>query len=113
MIVTNKVMNPPNMTEGTVPSNDAATPLSNWPSSLEELMNMELTDETLPRISSGTNNCTIVPLITTLTPSNMPLASKAAKLSQKFSERAKISMQIPNPATQYNSVMPCLLFKGL
>src|ERR1041385_2164919 len=44
--VTSKVMHPPNITEGTVPNKVAATPLSNWPSSLDEFINMELTEET-------------------------------------------------------------------
>ena len=109
---TSNVMQPPKMTEGAVPSNVAATPLSNWPSSLDELTNIELTLETLPRMLSGTNNCTTVPLIITLTPSNSPLANKAAKLNQKFLDKANINMQSPKPATTYKSVLPCCFFSG-
>src|SRR5262245_13225372 len=99
MMVTSKVIQPPKITDGTVPMIEAATPLSNWPSSLDELTKMELTAETRPRISSGTNNCTIVPRMMTLTPSNNPLMNKAAKLSQKFLEKANMMMQMPKPAT--------------
>src|SRR5688572_3679451 len=105
-------MQPPKITDGTVPITDAATPLSNCPSSLDELTKMELTAETRPRISSGTNNCTMVPRMMTLTPSNKPLIKSAAKLSQKFLEMAKTSMQMPKPATVYNNVLPCLCFNG-
>ena len=38
-------MQPPKITEGTVPITDAATPLSNCPSSLDEFTKIELTDE--------------------------------------------------------------------
>jgi len=92
-------MQPPKITDGTVPITDAVTPLSNCPSSLDEFTKMELTDETRPRISSGTNNCTMVPRMMTLTPSKSPLINKAAKLSQKFFEIANIKIQIPKPAT--------------
>src|SRR5688572_12927589 len=98
-MVTSNVMQPPKIADGTVPMTDAATPLSNCPSSFDELTKMELTEETRPRISSGTNNCTIVPRIITLTPSNSPLTNNAAKLSQKFLESANIKMQTPKPAT--------------
>src|SRR6185503_20877963 len=98
-IVTSKVMHPPKMAEGTVPMTDAATPLSNCPSSFDELTKMELTAEIRPRISSGTNNCTMVPRMMTLTPSKRPLTNNAAKLSQKFFEIANIKIQMPKPAT--------------
>lgn len=55
-ITTAIVMQPPNITEGTVPRSFAATPLSNWPSSLDELMNILFTAITLPRSSSGVFN---------------------------------------------------------
>ena len=87
------------MTEGTFPINVAATPLSNWPSSFDEFTKIELTEETRPRISSGTNNCKTVPRIMTLTPSKSPLTNRAVRLSQKFFEKAKIKMHTPKPAT--------------
>src|SRR6188768_2015576 len=105
-------MQPPKITDGTVPITDAATPLSDCPSSFDEFTKMELTEDTRPRISSGTNNCTIVPRMITLTPSNNPLINKAAKLSQKFFEIAKIKIQMPNPATTYSNDLPCLFFNG-
>ncbi len=44
---------PPRTTAFTVPKNLAVSPLSNAPSSFEEPPNIELTDATLSRISSG------------------------------------------------------------
>lgn len=54
--VTHKVIIPPNNTEGTVPSKEAATPLSNCPNSLLLLTKMEFTLDTRPRIWSGTKS---------------------------------------------------------
>lgn len=47
------VMQPPKITDVTVPINFAATPLSNCPSSFDELINILFTDITLPLNSSG------------------------------------------------------------
>ena len=79
VITTAIVMHPPNTTDGTMPISFAARPLSNCPSSLEELIKMLLTDIILPRNSSGDFNCRMVPLIIMLTPSKIPLNSKAMK----------------------------------
>src|SRR5690242_20611622 len=49
-ITTSKVILPPNTTAGTVPISFAVTPLSNCPSSLLELTNIEFTLITRPRI---------------------------------------------------------------
>ena len=48
MPTTTMVMRPPNTTAGTVPINLAVKPLSKAPISLEEVMKMELTEETRP-----------------------------------------------------------------
>src|SRR5690349_8772822 len=77
IITTSKVMQPPNTTDGTFPNMCAASPLSNCPSSLLELINMLFTLNTRPRILSGVFNWVIVPLTTTLTPSSMPLIINA------------------------------------
>jgi len=63
---------PPNITEGIVPSSDAAVPDSNAPISFEDPINIEFTADTRPRIFSGVNNCMIVPRIITLMLSNAP-----------------------------------------
>ena len=69
-------MLPPKIIEGTNPSNLAANPDSNAPISFDEPINILFTDDTLPRMSSGVNNCTIVVLITTLILSNAPPKAK-------------------------------------
>ena len=72
MITTPRVIHPPKITEGTIPNAREARPLSNCPSSLLELINIELTLLTLPRMWSGVFNCITVPRTTTLIPSSMP-----------------------------------------
>ena len=52
------VPTPPSTAAGMVPNSAAVTPLSNWPSWLEALMNRKLTAPTRPRISSGVASCT-------------------------------------------------------
>ena len=74
-------MLPPKITDATVPKSRAATPDSNDPSSFDEVMNILLTDDTRPRISSGVNNCIIVLLIITLT------LSAAPKIKRKASDK--------------------------
>src|SRR5687768_4363989 len=113
MATTNNVIHPPKTTEGTVPIILAATPLSNCPSSLEELINIELTEETLPRISSGTYNCKIVERITTLMPSKIPLTNNAVNESHTFFDNPKVIMHIPKPATAYNNIFPWFAVIGL
>ena len=73
------VITPPNTTDGTVPSNFAATPDSNAPISLDEPINILLTAETLPFILSGVISWIIVLLTTTLTLSNAPLRASTNK----------------------------------
>ena len=75
-VTTPKVMLPPKITEGIKPINFAATPDSNDPNSLDEPINIPLTADTLPRISSGVYNWIIVLLIITLTLSTIPLNIK-------------------------------------
>ena len=81
-MTTKMVMDPPKMTDGITPMILAASPLSNCPSSLLLLMNIEFTLITLPRILSGVFICTMVPRIITLMPSSMPLIKSAKKESQ-------------------------------
>ena len=87
-------------------------PLSNCPSSLLELMNMEFTDITRPRSSSGVFNCKIVPLTTTLIPSSMPANIRAANESRNHFDNAKMIMQLPNPATAKNNFLPWFFCNG-
>ena len=54
------VIIPPKTTEGFNPITLAATPDSNPPISFEEPINMLLTAETLPRMSSGVESCKMV-----------------------------------------------------
>ena len=76
MVTISKVMLPPNITAGTVPSNLAAMPDSKSPISLDEPINIEFTADTLPRIWSGVKSCIIVPRMITLTLSNAPCKNK-------------------------------------
>src|SRR5215471_2935753 len=96
---TRMVMQPPKTTDGTTPSRRAITPLSNCPSSLLELMNMELTEDTLPRMGSGVFTCTMVPLTTTLIPSSMPLNRSARKESRYHFDNPNTMIQTPKPKT--------------
>lgn len=103
---TSIVITPPKSTAGTVPKTRAVKPLSNWPSSLEELMNMELTELTRPRMSSGVVSCRMVPRTTTLMPSSMPAITSAANDIQNKSDRPKAIMQTPKPATANSKIRP-------
>ena len=82
MMTTSNVIEPPNITAGAAPMIREVKPLSNMPSSLEELMNMEFTEDTRPRISSGVVSCRIVPRTSTLIPSSIPAVSRATKETQ-------------------------------
>ena len=79
---TNTDITPPKTTAGKVPNSLEVTPLSNCPSSLDEFMKIMLMEDTRPRNSSGVYSCEIVPLITTLIPSQIPAAARAKKLNQ-------------------------------
>jgi len=105
-------MHPPKTTDGVTPINFAATPLSNCPNSLLEFMNIEFTDITRPRSSRGVFSCRIVPLTTTLTPSNIPANIKATNESKNHLDRAKIMIQAPNPATAKNNFLPWFRCSG-
>ena len=105
-------MHPPNTTEGTTPIALAATPLSNCPNSLLLLINIEFTLITLPRISSGVCNCTMVPRITTLMPSKMPLMSNMLNDSQNSLDIPKMMIAIPKPATAIRSRLPWCFLNG-
>ena len=73
---------PPKITDGTVPSSLAATPLSKAPSSLEEPMKRLFTAETRPIISWGVNVWTSVLRSTTETASSDPPSTRMAADSQ-------------------------------
>ena len=73
------VHKPPMIIDGTKPNKRAVTPDSKAPISLDEIMNIELTDETRPRILSGVKSCIIVPLIITLILSNAPSVNRKNK----------------------------------
>ena len=75
------VIQPPKITEGTVPKSLAAVPDSKAPISFDEPINIEFTAETRPRIWSGVKSCIIVPRIITLMLSNAPSVNK--KISDK------------------------------
>lgn len=111
-MATAMVMHPPKITEGTVPINFAATPLSNWPNSLDEFINILFTLITLPLNSSGTLSCSMVLRTITLMPSMQPLISNAVNESQKLFDMAKTIMQIPKPNTAKNNFFPWPYLKG-
>ena len=75
-------MVPPKTTDLTTPKSFAATPLSNCPISLLDIMKIEFALMTLPRMWSGVFNCTMVPLITTEIPSKIPLNIRNKKDNQ-------------------------------
>ena len=105
-------MEPPKTTDGITPRNLAATPLSNCPSSLLELMNILFTLNTRPRMWAGVFNCRIVPRITTLIPSTMPPISNAAKDNQNTCDKANTIIQVPKPATANINFLPCCFCSG-
>ena len=106
-------MVPPNTTAVTVPINFAVNPLSKAPSSLDDPTNIELTEETLPRISSGVLSCKIVCLITIETPSVTPLKNKAITDTQKIEEIPKMIIQTQKPKIAANSFFPAALLIGI
>ena len=75
---TPKVTTPPRATQGIAPSQAATMPLSKAPNSLEEQINIQLTDDIRPRISSGDKSLTMERLMIMLIPSKTPLHAKAA-----------------------------------
>src|SRR6185369_8349571 len=103
---TPSVINPPKITEGTVPSSFAATPDSKEPISLEELLKLWFTAETRPNRCSGVRRVSSVERITTLTLSTMPLTASSASDSQNDRERAKKTQQSPKAATQRKRLRP-------
>ncbi len=93
------VITPPKTTDGTTPINLAAIPDSKLPISLDELIKIEFTDETLPRIVSGVYVCMTVDRIMTLTLSIAPIMNKQTRDKMKLVETAKQIVKIPNKAT--------------
>ena len=73
------VILPPKTTDLATPKILDATPLSNCPISLLDIINIELTLSTLPLILSGVFSWIIVPRITTEIPSNIPLSINIKK----------------------------------
>ena len=77
------VIIPPKTTDGITPISLDANPLSKAPNSLEEMMKMLFSAETLPFISSGVLVWRMVERTIILMPSNNPERNKAAKEIQK------------------------------
>src|SRR5204862_6204147 len=100
------VTRPPKITDRTVPSNFAATPDSNDPSSFEDPMKIWLAAETRPRRCGGVRKVRRVERMTTLTLSTIPLMRSRTSDSQNQCESANRIQQIPNIPTQTKSVGP-------
>ena len=109
---TSKVTIPPAATQGTVPIHAATIPLSKAPISFDEQINIQLTPAILPRISSGDKSRTMDRRMTILTPSKTPLKVSAVMDSQKFFEKAKMSMLMPKPVTVSNKFRPARAMGG-
>src|SRR5450755_2007913 len=100
------VPRPPSTAAGTTPNKAAVTPLSNWPSWLEALMNRKFTAPTRPRISSGVASCTSEKRITTLTMSAAPSIASATTESHIHCETANTTVATPNTITAWNMRTP-------
>ena len=93
------VPTPPSTAAGIAPNSAAVTPLSNWPSWLEALMNRKFTAPTRPRISSGVASCTSEKRITTLTMSAAPSTASASTDSHIQCDSANTMVATPNTIT--------------
>ncbi len=106
------VSTPPRTTAFTVPNIRAVSPLSNAPSSFEEPTNMEFTEATRPRISSGVFSWRMVWRITTLIPSSTPLKNRAITEIQNMVDTPNTIMHTPNPKMAARSFIPAFRFRG-
>ena len=93
------VPTPPSTAAGIAPNKAAVTPLSNWPSWLEALMNRKFTAPTRPRISSGVASWTSEKRITTLTISAAPRIASASTDSHIHCDSANTTVATPNTIT--------------
>ena len=100
------VPTPPSTAAGTAPNSAAVTPLSNWPSWLEALMNRKFTAPTRPRISSGVASCTSEKRITTLTVSAAPRTASASTDSHIQCDSANTTVAAPKTITAWNIRRP-------
>ena len=91
---------------------DYLTVTGDGTSTLLELINIELTDDTRPRISSGVVSWNMVPRTITLRPSKAPLKRRAAKEIQYTSDSPNTMIEIPKPATASSIFNPCCLRIG-
>ncbi len=105
-------MVPPKTTDRTTPISFAVSPLSNCPNSLLDIMKIELTLKTRPRISSGVFSWTIVPRITTLIPSSIPLRTRNANDSQYIFDNPNPMIQSPKPVATKSRIFPWFFFSG-
>ena len=105
------VIVPPKIILGTKPKKVAAIPLSKAPNSLDELTNIELTDDTRPFKFSGVFICKILCLITIEMASKAPPIINMAKHKYKFLENPNAMMHTPNIATAANNFGPTLPFR--
>src|SRR5262249_40947203 len=105
------VPRPPLTTEKIGPKSAATVPDSNRPSSFDALMNIPLTAETLPRISSGVRIVASGWRTTTLMLWNARVSNNIPSESQKFREKPKTRVAGPKPATAQSNVLPAL-FNG-
>src|SRR5439155_9886760 len=97
---------PPSTTAGTVPSSLAVTPDSNAPSSFDEPMKIEFTEETRPSSCGGVSVCNSVPRINTLTLSATPLKPSSATERTKLRDKPNPRMQSAKTATADSIVRP-------
>ena len=81
-ITTKTVKIPPTTIDGFKPNALAVVPDSKAPISFDEPMKIELTADTLPRISSGVKSCTNIDRIKTDTASKAPESISSANESQ-------------------------------
>ena len=105
-ITTTRVPIPPATTEVMGPKILAVRPLSNPPSSLLAPTKMLLTAETRPRMESGVRTWTRVWRTRTETLSKTPVRKSMVIESQKYLERPKTMVAMPNPATAQRSDRP-------
>ena len=88
------------------PSSHFISSDKNIPKSLLDVINMELTLSTRPRIWSGVFNCTMVPRMTTLMPSSIPLITNNPNDSQYNWDKPKPMIQRPKPRMGCNDYSP-------
>ena len=104
--VHSNVIQPPKTTEGISPISLAANPDSKAQISFDDPIKILLTDDTLPRISSGVKSCIIVDLMSTLMASKAPDKANSINDNQKDVDKANPIIESPKRATKANSIFP-------